>query len=389
MARKSVRHRQKPNGSSLESWEAQAAKRAAEREAEILQLEAERRQQDVKLEARIEERTEFFHVDHEARKRHTAEITRQRVADLPEVDYTAKTLLEAPDEPIIEVIEGLHYRGYNSLLAAEFKTGKTTLAMNLATCLVDGLPFLDRFETNFPYGRVAYLNYELYEKQFKDWLEDLSCENPDRIIPVSLRGWRLPFWEEEWLLRMSQWLLDNRVKFLIIDPAARAWRGLIDNENDNVQMGEFFGAIDELKRLGECPDLLITTHTPRQSEDRARGGGEIEAWPDGNWYLRKKSGQRSLRIEGRMDQPPESFDVIYEESTRRLMAGHSTEERSKEYGVENVVSYLRKNGPTTAKVLKGSLKGSNNNKNGWISEAIERKLVTVKKKGRFRVYEAV
>ncbi len=53
----------------------------------------------------------------------------------------------------------------------------------------------------------------------------------------------------------------NEVKFLFLDTAARAWRGLFGNENDNAQVVAFTDAVDELKRAAGVPNLVVSTHT--------------------------------------------------------------------------------------------------------------------------------
>lgn len=359
------------------------------KEDEIREREREREQLEAEQETAIEGRLETLRIEHEARKRLNVEVTRQRPFELPKIGWTAEDFIAEEDEPLTEVIEGLHYSGNNTLLVAEFKAGKTTMEVNLAAALVDERPFLGKYATEFPEGNIAFLNYEMNADQFRLWLNDSDIERPERIIPLNLRGWTFPFWNEEEMLRLAKWLLDNRVKFIILDPAARAWRGLVEHEGDNVQLAEFFGSLDELKRLGDCPNLLIAVHKPREGGDRARGGGEIEAWPDGNWYLNKekKQGLRTLRAEGRdIDLAP--IDLEFDEETRRLGAAGSSEGRWLEIGVTRVVEAVTTQGRFDSKTeLLSSIKGKSDEKRKWIEEAVRRGDVTATKNGQKTIYE--
>jgi hypothetical protein len=368
------------------------AQHRAELESELRERERERRAIEEQREEAVQQRLSKLRTDHEAKKRLVSEITRAKKFELPEPGWTADDFLEESEEKPVEVIEGLHYRGNNTLLVAEFKTGKTTLEINLAQSLVDGTPFLGKYKTYLPYGKVAFLNYEMDEKQFRSWLNEHEIENTDRIVPLNLRGYRLSFWDDAVMNELAQWLFENEVGFIIMDPAARAWRGLIENEGDNIQLSEFFGAIDELKRLGDVSNLLIAAHTPREEgATRARGGGEIEAWPDGNWYLSKVRGGkvRTLRAEGR-DIDLEETALEFDPDTRSLTATGSVASTKLEAGVEAVVGAVKrykKFGST--KELADALKGQTGEKRKWIKEALDRGLIEVKQNGQHKVYGLV
>lgn len=372
-----------------ERYEKKIALEMVEREQELEVRERERRAREREMANQVEHRLERMRIDHLASQALAAELIRQRPFVLPEPGWTAKQFLEEDDSPLVEVIEGLHYVGNNTLLVAEFKAGKTTLEINLAAALADGGKFLDQFQTNL-HGRIAFLNYEMDDRQFRTWLRQAEVENIDRIVPLNLRGWRLPFWNEEEMLRLAEWLLANEVEFIIMDPAARAWRGLVESESDNVQLGEFFGSLDELKRLANVPNLLISAHKPRGSEDRARGGGEIEAWPDGNWYVKKdKGGVRSLRAEGR-DVLLKDTVLDFDEDTHHLSAAGSLDEVVMEMDVITVVSTVNAHGEfPSVSTLQGAMKGmGSDRKAAAINEAVRRGLVIEEDGHGSRIFRA-
>jgi RecA-family ATPase len=373
-----------------EEREREAAQHRAEREAEIREREVVRERVEAEREADVEKRLEKLRIDHEAKKRLVSEITRQRQFELPESGWTADEFLAENEEPPEAVVKGLHYRGNNTLLVAQYKTGKTTLEINLARSLVDGVPFLGQFDTYMPYGKVAFFNYEMDKKQFRYWLNQTEIENTDRILPLNLRGYRLAFWDEGEMNRLAEYLLSEEVGFIIMDPASKAWRGLIDNEGDNVQLSEFFGAIDELKRLADVSNLLLAVHTPREEgSNRARGGGEIEAWPDGNWYLGKARGSqtRVLRAEGR-DIELDETALSYVSETRALLAVGTTEDRKFEEGVEsakNVLEAARHFDST--KEYADAMQGKTGEKRKWIKECVKRGHAIERKNGQHKSYD--
>lgn len=379
-----------PQQAEAERREREHAQRRAEKEHEIAVRERQRQEAAAEREGAVEKRLNTLRINHEANRRLASEITRARQFDLPETGWTAQEFLEESEAPPEAVVEGLHYRGNNTLLVAQYKTGKTTLEINLAASIVDGKPFLGKFDTYMPWGKVAFFNYEMDTKQFRHWLNGHDIENVDRIVPLNLRGYRLAFWDDEEMNRLAEWLLANEVGFIIMDPAARAWRGLVDNEGDNVQLSEFFGAIDELKRLADVSNFLLAVHTPRDADlDRARGGGEIEAWPDGNWYYAKSRGSdtRVLRAEGRDIDLPETA-MEFDKATRTLTAVGTTVDAKFEQGVRMAIDLIEvhKHFDST-KEYADAMKGPTGEKRKWIKEAVRRGKVRETKNGQHKQYD--
>lgn len=367
------------------------ARERAEREAEIAERQREQAEIARRTEAAVQERLERLRINHEATKRLNSEITRQRTFELPPPGWTAEDFVAESEEPLHAVIQGLHYEGNNTLLVAEYKTGKTTLEINLAGALADNKPFLGRFDTALTRGRIAFFNYEMGKDQFRLWLNESDIENIDRIVPLNLRGWTLPFWDEGELLRLAEWLNKNEVTFIILDPASKAWRGLIDNESDNVQLAEFFGAIDTLKEAAGVPNLMLSVHTPRDAE-RARGGGEIEAWPDANWYLSKMKGtkHRSIRAEGR-DVDLDDTVLEYDSDSRTLRAGGEASKLEDDVGCAAAVAAIEGAGGEfpSLKAFMAALAGQHGNKRRMVHVAVERGLIEEREDAGTKLYKIV
>jgi hypothetical protein len=210
----------------------------------------------------------------------------------------------------------------NVVFVGQFKAGKTAALMGLGKALADGEPYLGFFDTHLE-GRVAYLNYELDADMFRAWLRDVGVRNTDRVTaPFHLRGRSLPFWTKPVHSGLVEWLQANDVGVLILDPAARAWRPLVEEENSNSQMAAFTEAVDELKHDAGIREVVIATHTGRgvqlEDNERARGATRLEDWMDAGWYLSKdKQGMRWFRATGR-DVDVEAVALDWDAGTRQM-----------------------------------------------------------------------
>jgi hypothetical protein len=314
----------------------------------------------VKREAAVTRKLEQLEVDQEARRRLAAKLAGGGFV-FPEVGRTLADDLATEARERAYVIDELQIAGGNALLVAQYKVGKTTLLMNLLKALADQEPFLNRFDVAPLDGRVAYWNYELDADQFRRWMRDIDVHNTERVAePLHLRGAHLPFWLPEYAERAIQWLRGAEVEFLIVDPIARAWSGLVNDENDNATVGAFTDSIDALKREADVPHLVISSHTGRErfteNEERSRGATRLEDWMDVGWYFTKdKQGRRALRAMGR-DVDVEAQDITYDGSTRRLYAtGQTREQRREQEGLQAVVDALALggDGPTTTDLADG------------------------------------
>lgn len=276
------------------------------------------------------------------------------------------------------------------MLTAGYKVGKTTLMGNLVKSLADDEPFLGEFDTHFDTGTIAYLNYELDADTFREWMRDIGVVNTDRVTaPLHLRGFSLPFWVLSMHDRTCEWLRENAVAFIIFDPTARAWHGLVDNENDNSQVGAFCVAVDELKRQAGIQDCLLAAHTGRaehlEGAERARGATRLEDWADALWYLEKdKHGTRSLRAMGR-DVELEATVLDYDIGTRILCSTGRTRAEDKRtrrvMHALGVLWRLKKHPkgvyPTNSGDWQKAMEGENSERQQAIREAVRAGYVSV------------
>jgi hypothetical protein len=320
----------------LENRDSKRPKSEAEIMLELFEYEEE-------CKKKVARETEQLRIREEARRRVRTELAGERFRPPREGGSLAEQLKKPRPESRMAV-EGLLPVGGNGLLVAQYKAGKTTLAMNLARAWADREPFLGRFEISAGAGNVAFFNYELSEAMFLDWIEEMGVKHPERIYPLHLRDWSLPFWDPQAQDVLAEWFLMRRIGLWIIDPAARAWRGFVENENDNTQVDAWTAKVDELKRSAGVSEALLTHHVGRQrqaeGEERGRGATRLEDWMDAGWYLTKDGDTRSLRANGR-DVALDAIDLDYEGGRRHLYAsGQTREERRDLDAMEDAIAIL-------------------------------------------------
>jgi hypothetical protein len=293
---------------------------------------------------RVAKRLAQLEADQEARLLLAART--HKPLELPRLGWSlTEALRETP--PVIEyTVEDLHVAGGNTLIVAGFKTGKTTLGANLLRALVDREPFLGIFRTSLTEGRVAYFNYELPQAQFLSWMAAVGIERTDRIVPLSLRAQKLPFWMPRVRDELAAWLKANEVVGIVLDPVGRAWLPLVTNENDNSLVRQFTDAVDELKSASGVRDVWLMHHTGRAQQEvdteHSRGATSLEDWMDAGWYLTKeRNGTRMLRAEGR-DVDVEATALRYTQDGRELSwTGQNRAERRRDEDMLKALAALR------------------------------------------------
>lgn len=248
---------------------------------------------------------------------------------------TLADLLAQPREALAFAVADVMPEGANVLLAAQYKSGKTTLVNHLSGCLVDGIDFLGRYAVKNP-GPVALWNYEVNEAQYIDWLSRLGILNTSAVHVLSLRGYPMPLVLDsiaEWTVG---WLSTRGVQTWIVDPFARAFIGSGENENSNSEVGIFLDLLDRIKERAGVKNLVMPTHTGREKADvgaeRARGATRLDDWCDVRWILTTQDDEtgvteRYFRATGR-DVETEEARITMDPITRILTLGEGARERN-------------------------------------------------------------
>jgi hypothetical protein len=272
-----------------------------------------------------------------------------RVAGEPELPELQRLdrFLTAPEILPAWRIERLLPTGGNALLAAQFKSGKTTFVANLLRCLVDDQPFLDRFPITRG-GDVALVDLELAPTMLRRWLREQSIVNDDAVQVVALRG-RVRQFDILNDSKRSRWadrFREAGTMTLIIDPLRPIFDAFGLDENHDA--GLVLSALDALKADAGISELLVAHHAGHGSE-RARGDSRFLDWPDALWTIVRGDGPlatapRYVSATGRDVDVPESR-LQFDPPTRRLsLAGGNRRDAETQAAAAAITAALRTGG---------------------------------------------
>jgi hypothetical protein len=246
--------------------------------ADILKVRAVKERETARL---IKREEEWLYVRDEARKRH--ERKTRPTADPPSLVSLTK-LLDEPDEEVPYLVDGVWPKQGRIVLAAQNKTGKSTLVGNLIRSLVDGEAFLGRFPVE-RVERVVLVDNELSRRMVRQWFREQGILKTDAVEVVCLKGALSSFnildpeVRQEWAERIGP------ADVLIFD----CLRPVLDSLglSEDKDAGRFLVAFDELLAASSIPDAGVVHHMGHSNE-RSGGGSRIEDWPDAKWKLVKE-----------------------------------------------------------------------------------------------------
>jgi hypothetical protein len=272
---------------------------------------------DAALKIQIAAEMDWERVRREARRRLDAE--ERGPVTLPE-SVTLRERLARPRQAPSYRLERWKPRHSRVMLAAQFKTGKTTLVGNYLRCVVDGDDWLGRYPVTPIDGRVALLDFEMSQGQLDDWLGAQHIRASDRIVVTSMRGQAAAFNPldrtnaAEWAARFRE----QGVEDLVLDCLRPVLDALgLDEHRD---AGRFLVPFDALLKAAQIDDALIVQHMGHIGE-RSRGDSRLRDWPDVEWRLVRQdenpASARYLSAYGRDVDVPES-QLAYDPALRRL-----------------------------------------------------------------------
>jgi hypothetical protein len=285
-----------------------------------------------------------------------------------------------------------------TILAAQFKAGKTTLAINLADSLGSGEDFLGTYPVDFPEGSVVYWNMEVDEPLFFAWQNAVVKDEDSarRFITYHLRGKQVNLLYEphaEWAVRS---LCEAQAQAWIIDPLGR----MLENENDNSEFNRWLRAVERIRRLADLRLVFIPHHTghvvPGREEAIPRGRGSSAQLGGTDCNLSYRHGgplggyppntRRYLSGFGRGVELAE-ITLDYDPGTSRLAAlngapGRSAdrEARLAELAVDALTLADAERLNSTA--LQDAIGGSGKDRPAAIKAAVRRGLIVQKREGR-------
>lgn len=274
----------------------------------------------------LAERVEWLRADRQAR-RLLAEEEAPPVEEIPTAALLTEEL-DMPDEVVPYRLTGLLPIGARVLLSAQAKVGKTTLVGNLVRALVDGVPFLGRYEMARPLvGTVMVIDTEMNRLQLRRWLREQGITNTDQVHVISLIGkahtfdLRVPKLMEHW----TNELVRCKAEIVIIDPLKPILDSLALSERaDTGLITTPFTALKE----AACISELILTHHSGHNGERARGDSSLRGWPEVEWGMMltrpedgsepDPAGPRFFKAFGRDVEVAESA-LKYDEARRHLV----------------------------------------------------------------------
>jgi hypothetical protein len=301
-----------------------------------------------------------------------------------------------PPDPVRFVIDSFLPEGI-SVMAAQFKAGKTTLGIDLSACLVECHDFLDYFEVDEIAGNVGYWNLEVDEPQMFEWQNRRIDRGASRVFTAHLRGKRMDILQPhiaEWTVR---WLTGFDVDVWLIDPLGR----MLDEENDPATFSRWFRQLEAIVTEANVRSTLIMHHSGHAAAGeidpmpRARGASSILGNSDANIGYRHggemgaipPDSRRYISAYGRGVSLWPELTLDYEYSSGRLFVVDDAPGRDydqMEHGIEQVISAIEEAGPwilnTTA--LKDFVDGQSGYKAKVVSYAVRAGKIMFKPTGR-------
>lgn len=262
----------------------------------------------------------------------------------PERVRSLADLRANPPTPMKHLIEGLLGIKHNAVLIAQWKTGKTTFAMDLVKSLVDGDPFLGEFKVT-KQCRVVFWSLEVeMDELTRDFALPMQFERDGDLLVFDGVGHGVNILTEAGKQYAVAQL--NGYDVWVIDSLSvlGAWTG-VNVDKDNVDTRRLFAAIDEIKSRSGVSVSVVLAHTPRaemeEGKERARGASAIDEHAGARWILTADGGVRFFSVNGRGVSLGQTSLVFNGETKRSVLGGETRAEMAEENNVQAVVSLVR------------------------------------------------
>ena len=186
------------------------------------------------------------------------------------------------DAPII--IEGMLAQGDLSLITAGSKSFKSWLALQIALCTANGIPFLNRKTTP---TKTLVLNFELKPPSIKNRLRSIAYRL--KCGQKNLHTWNLrnkPI-TPAFLDLLTRTIREQGFGLVILDPLYSLY-GVVESdnvENSNPAMTELLSTIRAACEKAGAAAIIVHHHakgdsSTKASIDRASGAGALGRFPD-------------------------------------------------------------------------------------------------------------
>lgn len=225
------------------------------------------------------------------------------------------------------IVDGLVHYGGSALLTGKYKSGKSTLMLNLIAALTTGSVFLGQFGVSKP-KRVAYIDMELGRGMAWRWLKDIPNIDTSKLlyIPRVGQGNQLNMRSETLRANMARMLIENEVDVLIIDPLSPIMSALGVDENSADVVRPLLDSFDMLKTEANLEAIVVSHHTGHQDPSRARGSTAFMDWASSFMSVVRQGEEfdspRTFRASGR-DVAVNTAELMFESHHRKLVLSGS------------------------------------------------------------------
>jgi hypothetical protein len=220
-------------------------------------------------------------------------LTRSQLDNLPD-----------PQPLIHETLD----RRTTAMLAGNWGTGKTFLALDWSLCVATGKPWQGRQAEQGPVVYIAAEGAYGIRKRVKSWEVAWHQDVKDDAFYVIPTAVQVGSRDVRQLVDICQELNPSLV---VIDTLARCFVGF--EENSNSDMGVFVSAVDRIRDSINGGTVLTVHHTGKDGKT-IRGGSALEGAMDSTYLLQGDSHCMRLERIKRKDGPtPDQFTLRLEE----------------------------------------------------------------------------
>lgn len=269
---------------------------------------------------------------------------------------------EATLEPPKYLVEPFIVENYPNVFFGDPGSFKSTISLTIIAVM--SLPWTDnplRLSTPDKPVNVLFLDWET-DKATVSW--QLSCFQKGMDtgpIPIKYRRCSIPLYND--LEQIQNTIVDNKIKFIVIDSLGLACGGELNEAGTAIQ---FFTALRQLKVTS-----LILAHTSKDKQSPNKsiyGSVYFEAQARNVWYLKKRqeAGEDDLDLILRNTKSPPfrkkykdlSFHVSFTDDsmTIKTQDPRTVSEFLETMGTQTrIMEYIKENGPQTPKQISEAL----------------------------------
>lgn len=276
-------------------------------------------------------------------------------------------------------IEDLISSGSNVLINAAYKSGKTTLILNMVRSLARGGYFLGTKKVHRKAKMVRVIDMEMPLATAKEWIMQMGLHTQANVEYAFLAGRAgdLSLFDDRHLNELATKLEGTEV--LIVDPVGPLMAALGLDENSNSDIRKMLYALTVLKTRCGASELVVVHHAGHADKGRARGASAFGDWPDTIIDLRNTQpddidGLRELRARGR--DINYKCQLFYDTATREL-SDVTTKHAPAEMSTESKILAALAAGQLSSKELRVKV--------GAREQELYRALAELKAQGRIRI----